>query len=116
MSALQVSGRAKTYSRGGNGGLVKRVQDLREELRRAHAEKRTSGEDQEVVVVEHISYECGFRKCWCRLEAGGSAWVILRGGAASCEKGSRLCIAQPFHRLRVEDQEVLLVSHFESES
>ena len=85
--------------------------DVREELRRRAA----AADDNQalVAVIESSFYECGFRKCWCSIEGRGPAWVIIRCGSdvvSLCE-GSKIQISQPYHERRVDDQDVLLVSH-----
>ena len=92
------------------GALVQRVQGLREELRRAAASSESGSGER--VVVQSSSYECGFIKCWCALQDGGSAWVIFRGascGELDTSKGSRLEIEPPYHRREIDDTTVLLV-------
>jgi len=93
---------------------VNRVLELREEQRRVAA-NWDEGEkgDGFAALVESSSYECGFRKCWCRLEGGGFAWVILRGSACcdvNTSQGAKLRVAPPYQRRRVGDADVLLVT------
>ncbi|WZN61687.1 hypothetical protein HKI87_04g32220 [Chloropicon roscoffensis] len=112
VNALPVTGREWAYSSrgGGRGALVQRVQGLREELRRAAASSESGSGER--VVVQSSSYECGFIKCWCALQDGGSAWVIFRGascGELDTSKGSRLESEPPYHRREIDDTTVLLV-------